>query len=76
VHFREPGQEYKETILTGSRAAAAGGFTAVCTMPNTDPVNDDPAITAWINAKAAEAALVRVYPVAAISKGLQGRAAV
>lgn len=72
VHFREPGQEYKETILTGSRAAVAGGFTAVCTMPNTDPVNDDPAITAWINAKAAEAALVRVYPVAAISKGSRG----
>ena len=42
VHFREPGQEYKETILTGSQAAAAGGFTAVCTMPNTTPVNDDP----------------------------------
>lgn len=72
VHFREPGQEYKETILTGSRAAVAGGFTAVCTMPNTDPVNDDPAITAWINAKAAEVALVRVYPVAAISKGSRG----
>jgi dihydroorotase len=72
VHFREPGQEYKETILTGSQAAAAGGFTAVCTMPNTDPVNDDPAITALILAKAAEAGLVRVYPVAAISKGLKG----
>ncbi len=72
VHFREPGQEYKETILTGSRAAAAGGFTGVCTMPNTDPVNDDPAITALILAKAAEAGLVRVYPVAAISKGLKG----
>ncbi|MBI5895027.1 MAG: dihydroorotase [Desulfobacterales bacterium] len=72
VHFREPGQEYKETILTGSQAAAAGGFTAVCTMPNTDPVNDDPAITALILGKAAEAGLVRVYPVAAISKGLKG----
>ncbi|MFZ1986468.1 MAG: dihydroorotase [Desulfatitalea sp.] len=72
VHFREPGQEHKETILTGCRAAAAGGFTAVCTMPNTDPVNDDPAITALILGKAAEANLVRVYPVAAISKGLKG----
>jgi dihydroorotase len=72
VHFREPGQEYKETILTGSRAAAAGGFTAVCTMPNTDPVNDDPAVTELILNKAAEAGLVRVYPVAAISKGSKG----
>jgi dihydroorotase len=72
VHFREPGQEYKETILTGSRAAAAGGFTSVCTMPNTAPVNDDAAITALIINKAAEAGLVRVFPVAAISKGLKG----
>ncbi len=72
VHLREPGQEYKETILTGSQAAAAGGFTAVCTMPNTDPVNDDPAITALILEKAAAAGLVRVFPVAAISKGLKG----
>lgn len=72
VHFREPGQEYKETILTGSRAAAAGGFTAVCTMPNTDPVNDDPAITALIRRKAETAGLVRVHPVAAISKGSKG----
>jgi dihydroorotase len=72
VHFREPGQEYKETILTGSRAAAAGGFTAVCTMPNTDPVNDDPAITSLILRRAAEAGMVRVYPVAAISRGLKG----
>ena len=46
VHFREPGQEYKETIATGAQAAVAGGFTAVCTMPNTVPVNDNPAITA------------------------------
>jgi dihydroorotase len=72
VHFREPGQEYKETILTGSRAAAAGGFTAVCTMPNTVPVNDDAAVTALIVHRAAEAGLVRVFPVAAISKGLKG----
>jgi dihydroorotase len=72
VHFREPGQEYKETVLTGSRAAAAGGFTAVCTMPNTAPVNDDAAITALIISRAVEAGLVRVFPVAAISKGLKG----
>lgn len=72
VHFREPGQEHKETIGTGAAAAAAGGFTAVCTMPNTAPVNDDPAVTALILEKAAEAALVKVYPVAAISKGLKG----
>ena len=72
VHFREPGQEYKETILTGARSAVAGGFTAVCTMPNTLPVNDDPAVTDYILKKASEAALVRVYPVAAISRGLAG----
>jgi dihydroorotase len=72
VHFREPGQEYKETILSGARAAAAGGFTAVCTMPNTQPVNDDGSVTAMILAKAAQAGLVRVYPAAAISKGLKG----
>jgi dihydroorotase len=72
VHFREPGQEYKEDIASGSSAAAAGGFTAVCTMPNTSPVNDDPAVTEQILEKAAQAALVKVYPVAAISKGLKG----
>ncbi len=72
VHFREPGQEYKETILSGSRAAAAGGFTTVCCMPNTRPVNDDPAVTDFIIKKAQEAGLVRVLPVAAISKGLKG----
>jgi dihydroorotase len=72
VHFREPGQEYKETILTGSQAAAAGGYTAVCTMPNTDPVNDDPAVTALILEKAEQAGWVKVHPVAAISKGSRG----
>jgi dihydroorotase len=72
VHFREPGQEYKETILTGSQSAAAGGFTDVCTMPNTQPVNDDPTVTQYILAKAKEAGLVHVHPVAAISKGLCG----
>ncbi|MEJ2156997.1 MAG: dihydroorotase [Desulfobacteraceae bacterium] len=72
VHFREPGQEYKETIATGSEAAAAGGFTAVCTMPNTDPVNDDPAVTELILNQAAKAGKVRVYPAAAISRGSRG----
>jgi len=72
VHFREPGQEFKETILTGAQAAVAGGFTAVCTMPNTKPVNDDAIVTAMMLNKAAQAGLARVYPVAAISKGLKG----
>ena len=73
VHFREPGQEYKETIATGCRAAAAGGFTAVCTMPNTCPVNDNGQITRFILSRAAEACGVRVYPVGAISKSLEGK---
>ena len=72
VHFREPGQEHKETILTGCRAAAHGGFTAVCTMPNTDPVNDNRKITEYIRQKAEEADSIRVYPVGAISVGLRG----
>lgn len=74
VHFREPGQEYKETIQTGCDAAARGGFTAVCTMPNTDPANDRPEVTAFILDKARRANGVRVYPVAAISRDLSGEA--
>ncbi|MBU0986850.1 MAG: dihydroorotase [Proteobacteria bacterium] len=73
VHLREPGYEYKETIETGCRAAAWGGFTAVCAMPNTNPVNDSRQVTEYILAKAAEAGFVRVYPVAAISCGLEGK---
>jgi dihydroorotase len=73
VHFREPGFEHKETIESGCRAAAHGGFTAVCTMPNTSPANDDPAVTEFILKKAGQANLVRVYPVAAVSRGLAGR---
>lgn len=73
VHFREPGQEYKETISSGCQAAAAGGFTAVCTMPNTIPVNDNAATTRFILSQAAEACGVRVYPVGAISKSLGGK---
>ncbi len=72
VHLREPGFEYKETIATGSAAAVAGGFTGVCCMPNTQPVNDSAAVTEFIRARAAEAGLARVYPVGAVSKGLQG----
>ncbi|BCS94648.1 dihydroorotase [Desulfoluna limicola] len=72
VHLREPGEEYKETIETGTRAAAAGGFTAVCAMPNTKPVNDSPEITAFIVKKAKEAGYAKVYPAAAITGGLSG----
>ncbi|MCI5160192.1 MAG: dihydroorotase, partial [Candidatus Electrothrix sp. AUS1_2] len=71
VHLREPGEEYKEDILSGTRAAAAGGFTAVACMPNTKPVNDCRAVTALILAQAANAD-ARVYPVAAISRNSQG----
>ncbi|MFH1217708.1 MAG: dihydroorotase [Pseudomonadota bacterium] len=72
VHLREPGEEYKETIASGTKAAAAGGFTAVACMPNTRPVNDSQAITALILAKAAQEGFARVYPVGAISKNSQG----
>ncbi len=72
VHLRDPGQEYKETIETGSRAAVFGGFTAVCCMPNTDPVNDCRQVTEYILEKAAKAGTARIYPVAAVSKGLKG----
>jgi len=72
THLREPGHEYKEDILTGTRAAAAGGFTAVCAMPNTTPPNDTRAVTELIVRRALEVGAVRVYPVGAISKGLAG----
>jgi dihydroorotase len=71
-HLREPGQEYKENIATGGRAAAAGGFTAVACMANTHPVNDDPATTDFILDRAKHDSPVRVYPVAAATKGLEG----
>jgi dihydroorotase len=71
VHLREPGEEYKETIETGTLAAAAGGFTAVACMPNTNPVNDNGAITKFICEKSACCA-ARVYPVGAVSKGSKG----
>ncbi len=72
VHLRDPGFEYKEDIVSGSRAAAAGGVTAMACMPNTDPVNDNPSVTRYIVQKAAERALVRVLPVGALTKGLKG----
>lgn len=72
VHLREPGHEYKETIETGLKAAVSGGFTAVCCMPNTKPVNDNSQITSFILEKARQAGLAKVYPVAAISTGLKG----
>lgn len=71
VHLREPGQEYKETIETGTRAAAAGGFTAVACMPNTRPVNDNATVTRYILEKAADCR-ARVYPVGAISRESKG----
>ena len=72
VHLREPGQEYKETIESGARAALAGGFTSICCMPNTQPVNDNAAVTSYIIERAASAALARVYPIGAITAGSKG----
>jgi dihydroorotase len=73
VHLREPGHEYKETVATGTRAAAAGGFTAVCCMANTSPVNDNRSITDYILAKARSEGVVRVYPIGAVTRGLGGK---
>ncbi|MBW2515967.1 MAG: dihydroorotase [Deltaproteobacteria bacterium] len=73
VHLREPGHEHKETIESGARAAAWGGFTAVCSMPNTDPVNDNCDVTEFILSKSARANGARVFPAGAISMGLAGR---
>ena len=72
VHLREPGQEHKETVATGTASAVAGGFTAVACMPNTSPVNDDANVTAYILAKATAAGLARVYPIGAVSRGSKG----
>ena len=69
VHMREPGEEYKETIATGSQAAVAGGFTAVACMPNTNPINDSRSVTEFILERARKVNQVRVYPVAAITRG-------
>ena len=73
VHFRDPGQEYKEDIASGLRAAAAGGFTAVCPMPNTSPINDNRAITEMMLARAKEAGGPRLLPFGAITKKSEGK---
>src|SRR5437667_4801189 len=71
VHLREPGQAHKESIASGTAAAAAGGFTSVCAMPNTSPVNDSPEITAWMR-DPARGSVVNVFPMAAATEGSQG----
>jgi len=73
VHLREPGQEHKETISSAARAAAAGGFTAICAMPNTDPPVDDPAAVGFVLARGRLAGAARVYPVGCISVGRAGK---
>ncbi len=73
VHLREPGQEYKEDIVSGTHSAAVGGFTAVCCMPNTKPPNDNRAVTELIVRRAKEVGKVRVYPIGAITQGLEGK---
>src|SRR5436305_3108561 len=73
VHLREPGQEYKETIATGAAAAVAGGWTSVCAMPNTDPINDSPAVTRFIIEQARRANLANVFPIGSITKSSEGR---
>src|SRR5271157_659831 len=72
VHLREPGFEHAETIESGSRAAAAGGFTSICSMPNTKPVNDSPMVTSYIVERARSQAVVNVFPIGAITKGSAG----
>ncbi len=72
VHLREPGFEYKETVATGAAAAKAGGFTAVCCMPNTNPVNDNRSVTEFILSRAEQAAAARVHPIGAITKASKG----
>lgn len=72
VHLREPGQEHKETVATGTLSAVTGGFTAVACMPNTSPVNDNAGVTQYVLKKAADANLARVYPIGAVSIGQKG----
>src|SRR5207247_7599592 len=74
VHLREPGQESSETIETGTKSAARGGFTAVCCMPNTKPVHDNASITRFIVDKARTVGAIRVWPIGAASIGSQGEA--
>src|SRR5262252_106087 len=72
VHLREPGFEYKETIASGARAAVAGGFTSVCCMPNTNPVNDNSSVTSFIIEQGRAARLANVFPIGAITQGSKG----
>ena len=72
AHLREPGEEYKETIASGTRAAAAGGFSAIACMPNTNPPNDCRSVTEFVRNQAERAGFVRVYPIAAITMGQKG----
>ena len=71
-HLREPGLEYKETIATGTRAAAAGGFTTVCAMPNTDPLGDNRSVVEYVLRQARETGVVRVLPIGCVTKGSKG----
>ena len=73
VHLREPGEEYKETIETGCRAGAAGGFTGIACMPNTEPSNDNASVTEFIISQALKKGIIRVYPIASITMGRQGK---
>src|ERR1700737_4312652 len=72
VHLREPGFEHAETIESGSRAAAAGGFTSICCMPNTSPINDSATVTSYIIERAERHAIVNVFPIGAITKNSGG----
>src|SRR2546422_1997808 len=72
VHLREPGHEYKETIASGAAAAVAGGFTTVCAMPNTNPINDNAAVTRFVIEQAERAGLASVFPIGAITKNSEG----
>ena len=73
AHLGEPGLEYKEDLASGLRAAAAGGFTAVCCTPDTDPVNDEAVVTDWLRQRAAQVSPVRLHPIAAATRGLSGK---
>jgi dihydroorotase len=73
THLREPGQEYKETVATGASAAVAGGWTSICAMPNTDPINDNPAVTRFIVEQGQAAKLANVFPIGAVTKGSGGK---
>ena len=71
-HLREPGEEYKETVVSGTNAAAAGGFTAICAMPNTIPAMDNRSVIEFITNKSKEEAIIDVYPIGAVTKGRKG----